>query len=185
MLTINQLQPGVRLRYHGKPYEIVKSEHLKMAQSHGIQRVRMRCLTDGSTINETFKGNQMLEQISFERKKSQLLYCDDASCHFMDPTTFNQWQLQKRLVAAKSNYLKQGQECQVVFIDNEPIDLDLPIKVTLTVTQAPPGVKGDRSQAGTKQVVLENGLTISAPLHVRTGDQIVVDTRTSEYVGRA
>lgn len=181
MLGINDLQPGVRLRYNGKPYEIVKSEHIKMAQSHGIQRVRMRNLLDGSALDETFKGNQTLEEIDLERKKAQFLYKDDSGCHFMDPASFEQFSIKK---TDKSAYLKEGQEYAIIYLDGEPLDVELPTKVTLKVTQAPPGIRGDRSSAGTKQIVLENGITINAPLHIKQGEQIIVDTRTGGYVSR-
>lgn len=185
MLSINDLQPGVRLRYNNKPYQIIKSEHIKMAQSHGIMRVKMRNLLDDSVLDETFKGNQTLEEVSLERKQGQFLYCDENACHFMDPISFEQLEIGNRLMENRKRFLKEGETYQVVFIDNQPVDVDLPIKVTLKVMQAPPGVRGGRAQAGTKQVVLENGLVVNAPLHIKQGQEIVLDTRTGDYVGRA
>lgn len=185
MLSITQLQPGVRVKYNNKPYEILKSEHVQMGRGSGIQRVRMRCLRDGSTIGETFKGNQTVEEVKLIRRPGQFLYCDNENCHFMDPQTFAQNIIAKKIINEKLKFLKEGETYQAIIIDEEFLDIELPQKIILQVKSAPPGLKGDRTSAGTKPIELENGLIVNAPLHIKVGEQIIVDSRNGGYVSRA
>lgn len=181
MLTINDLKPGVNFLWQGKPYEVLKSEHVQMGRGGGIQRLKVRGLLDGSTLDVTFKGNQTFDEVMLERKKGQFLYQDKIGFHFMDPISFEQCQF---AAADKTKFLQEGKEYTILYLDNQPIDFELPIKIILKVVESPPGVKGDRAQAGTKQVILENGLVVTAPLHIKQGETVVVDTRSGAYVGK-
>lgn len=185
MLNISALQPGTAIVYNGKPYQIIESRHLKMGRGGGIQQVKMRGLLDGTIINQNFKGNEKLEEADLQRKPSQYLYKDSDNAFFMDPTDFEQFSIDKSSAGKAVDYLSEGSNVDVLYYNNQAVAINPPIKVTVTVAHADPGIKGDRASAGTKAVEIESGATIQAPLFIKTGDKIVVDTRTGSYVERA
>ena len=185
MLSITQLQPGVACVYKHKPYIILESSHEKHGRGGGIQHVKMRCLYDGTTLQQNFKGNISLDEAHIERQQSQFLYQDSAGAHCMDQTTFDQVTVAPEYVPASLAFVPEGTIVDIVMYAGRPVTITPPIKVTITVAHADPGIKGDRASSGTKAVELQTGATIQAPLFIKTGNAIIVDTRTGSYVERA
>lgn len=185
MLSITDLQPGVTCVYNQKPFIVLESTHEKQGRGGGIQHVKMRCLTDGTVLQQNFKGNDKLAEAEVNRTQAQFLYKDDAAAYFMDQTNFEQFSLVKILCSKAIDYLPEGIIVDLLIYNEKPVSVNPPIKVVVKVAHADPGIKGDRASAGTKSVMLESGATIQAPLFIKTGDSIVVDTRTGTYVERA
>ncbi|NCO44239.1 elongation factor P, partial [Candidatus Berkelbacteria bacterium] len=184
MLSITQLQPGVACVYNNKPYIVIESSHEKQGRGGGIQHVKLRCLYDGTTLQQNFKGNVSLDEAVIERTQGQFLYQDNDGAHCMDQTTYDQITVAPEYVPPSLAYVPEGTVVDIVMYDGRAVTITPPIKVSVSVAHADPGIKGDRASAGTKAIELQTGATIQAPLFVKTGDRIVVDTRTGSYVER-
>ena len=133
----------------------------------------------------SFKYGEKIEGADVIKKKMQFLYSDESGASFMDPQSYETIVLPKTLVAEQLGYLKEGTDALVIFFEDRPIGLDLPVKIDLKVIETAPGVKGDTATGGTKPAKLETGLTVNVPLFIKEGDSIRVDTRSATYVERA
>lgn len=185
MLSITQLQPGIAIVWNGKPYQVTESRHSKQGRGAGIQQIKMKSLLDGTIINQNFKGNDMVTEADLARRQAQFLYADAQKAYFMDQESYDQLELDRDSISKVIDYLPEGSVVDVLIYNQKPVSINAPIKVTVTVAQADPGIKGDRSNAGTKAVTVASGATIQAPLFIKTGDKIIIDTRTGTYVERA
>ena len=149
-------------------------------------RTKLRRATDGAVIDRTFRAGEKFRPVRTEARKMQFLYTDGSDAHFMDTESYEQIAIPESAVAETLRWTKPSSEVDVLFIDDQPSDLQLPSAVDLEVTQTDPGLRGDTaSGGGTKPATLETGATIHVPLFVETGQRIRVDTRTGDYVSRA
>lgn len=185
MYTISDLKVGTVISYEGAPYQITKAEHSKQARSAAVLRTKMRNLATGQVLDKTFQQSDQLEPADMDKKKVNFLYSDENEFTFMDNETFEQFALPADAVGDSSNYIKEGEDVTVNYFDGKPIGLDIPIKVVLTVVEAPPGIKGDSASNVTKIVKTETGYELPVPLFVNEGDKVRINTDTGEYVERA
>jgi elongation factor P len=149
-------------------------------------RTKLRRASDGNVIDKTFRAGEKFRDVRTEARKMQFLYGDGTDAHFMDSESFEQIAIPESAVADALRWLKPSSEIDVLFIDGEPSDVQLPSAVELEVAQADPGLRGDSvSGGGTKPATLETGAVIQVPLFVEPGQLIRVDTRSGEYVARA
>ncbi len=149
-------------------------------------RTKLRRAADGNVIDKTFRAGEKFRDVRTEARKMQFLYADGTDAHFMDSESFEQMAIPESTLADPLRWLKPSSEADVLFIDGEPSDVQLPSAVELEVTQADPGLRGDSvSGGGTKPATLETGAIIQVPLFVEPGELIRVDTRSGEYVARA
>jgi elongation factor P len=186
VLSTNQFKNGNHIEVDGTIYKIVEFQHVKPGKGPAFVRTKLRRASDGNVIDKTFKAGEKFRDIRTEARKMQFLYADGADAHFMDSESFEQLAVPESTLAEPLRWLKPSSEVDVLFIDNEPSDLQLPSAVELQVTQADPGLRGDTaSGGGTKPATLETGAIIQVPLFVDAGETIRVDTRSGEYVARA
>jgi elongation factor P len=186
MLSLNELKVGSIIKFEEKPFEVLWAEHTKVGRGGAILRTKIRNLTDGSTIDKTFKGNDKLEQIFLEQKPYQYLYCENHEFYFMHPESFEQIALSKNYVGDKSKFLREGTEVEIVFYENNPISLILPIKMEFEITYTEPGLRGDtKSSTALKSAQIDTGAEIKVPLFIEKGEKIIIDTRSGKYVERA
>ena len=149
-------------------------------------RSRLKALKTGKVVENTFKSDETVEFVEMERVKVQYLYGTPTEFTFMNMKNFEQFSIGPDVIGDYAKFLKEGLEVTVLVDDNEvPITVDFPKKVTLKVTDAPEGVRGDTSGNVTKEVGLENGLTVRAPMFIKEGDTIAIDTETGAYLERA
>lgn len=184
MLPIAQLKKGVIFHWQGSVYKVLDSAHLKMGRGGGIQQVKMQNLLDGSTISNNFKGNDRLEEADVSTAKVNFLYKDGESAHFMDAENFEQYPVPLKMLGKQVDFLKDGQEASAKMLDGKPIEIELPLKLDFKVTETDPGLKGDRTNPGTKQATIETGASVQVPLFIKTGDTVQLDTRNGAYVKR-
>jgi elongation factor P len=144
----------------------------------------MKNLKNGKTIENRFRSGEEIEVVRMETRNFQYLYHDGTGYVFMDTENYDQVSIPDEIVGAQSQYLKEGESVQIMFDGLKPVTLEMPPHTTLKVIEAPPGVKGDTATGGTKQVKVETGATINAPLFVNEGDLIKIDTRTGAYLER-
>lgn len=185
MLGINDLKTGTTFVYEGSPCVVLKYEHSKMGRSGAVLRTKLKNLLTGSQFDITFKGSDKFDEATLEKRPSSFLYKDGDDYAFMDSTSFEQFTIKAEDLGDKANYLKEGSDLQILFYDDKPVSVDLPIKMEFEVTHTEPGVKGDTATGGSKPATLETGITITVPLFIKIGDIIRVNTVEGTYVERA
>lgn len=185
MFSVTELRKGTIFVDQNKPYVVLEYRHTKMGRGTANVKVKVRNLKSGTTLEKTFISGASVEEGEVVQKKAQYLYSDDIKLYFMDPKSFEQFSISRKIGESAANFLKEGEEAALVFFKNEPVSLELPLKVGLKVAETPPGEKGDTKQGGTKPAVLETGVKVQVPLFIKVGDTVRVNTETGEYVGRA
>jgi elongation factor P len=149
-------------------------------------RTKLRRASDGNVIDRTFRAGEKFRAVRTEARKMQFLYADGTDAHFMDTSSYEQMAIPEDAVKDALRWTKPSDEVDVLFIDDQPSDLQLPSSVELEVTEAEPGVRGDTaSGGGNKPATLETGATIQVPLFVNVGDRVKVQTSTGDYMSRA
>lgn len=184
MLSINEIKIGKIIKVNNDPYLIFRTDHHKMGRGGAILKTKLKNLISGKVLDKTFQGNDKAEEAKTERRKANYMYKDDANINLMDNDTYEQFTIDINQVADKIEFLKDGIDVDVFYYEENPVSIDVPVKVELKVVSAPPGVKGNSAGNVTKQIELETGSTINAPLFVNEGDIIRVNTDTGEYVER-
>lgn len=181
MYQPTDLKKGVVCQIDGKPYRVVEYSQKVMGRGGSIVNVKLKNLVDGSVIPKTFKGQDKIERAEVTNKTVQYLYTDGTDYHFMDPVTFDQFQLGEDVVDNATNYLKEGDELALQFFGDKVINVELPKNLYLEVTYAEDVVKGDTTSSVLKDATLETGLVIKVPAFIKVGDVVSVDTATGEY----
>lgn len=181
MYQPTDLKKGTVLQLDGKPYRVTEYSQKVMGRGGSIVNVKLKNLIDGSVIPKTFKGQDKIEPAEVSTKSVQYLYSDGSTYHFMDPESFEQFELPASVVDEATSYLKEGDNLGLQFFDGKVITVELPKNVYLEVTYAEDVVKGDTSGAVLKDATLETGLTVKVPAFIKTGDVISVDTTTGDY----
>ncbi len=186
MLAFNEIKLGKVVKWNDAPYIITKTEHSKQARAGAVLRVKMKNLLTGAVIENTFQGSDKAEEADLERgQKAQYLYKDEDNAYFMDQESFEQFGLPTDQIETQLMYLSEGENVLYMSFEGKPVGLDLPPKVTLRVTEAPDGVKGDSAQGRVmKTATLESGYEFQVPLFIKEGDLVKVNTETGEYVER-
>ncbi len=182
---MSDIKLGTVINYKDQPFVVVKAEHSKQARSGAVLKAKLKNLITGQVLDETFQSSQTVAPADIERRKASFLYAEGDQYNFMESESYEQFFLNKSDIEDQVKYLKEGLEVDVLKFENKPVAINLPTKITYEVAEAPPGVKGDSAGSVTKQIVLENDLHINAPLFINTGEKIVVNTDTGEYVERA
>ncbi len=185
MLSISEIKLGKILKVNNEPFIVIKADHHKMGRGGAVLKTKLKNLINGSVLEKTFQGNDKAEPAETEKKKANYMYKDDDNAFFMDNQSFEQFELSLDQIGSKQKFLKDGTDVDVLYFDEKPVAVDLPIKIELKVVSAPPGVKGNSVGNVTKQVELETGATISVPMFVNEGDVIRINTDTEEYAERA
>jgi len=184
MITANDLRRGTTFELDGELYKVVEYQHSFLGRGSANVRVKMRNLRTGAIIDRTFSPEDRINDVRLELREVQYLYNDGTLYYFMDTETYEQPAVPAEVLGDAVNYLTENMTLQISTYEGEPIDIVLPVTVDLRVVEAPPGFAGDTATGATKQVILETGLKINAPLFVEEGDIVRVDTRTGEYISR-
>ncbi len=181
MYQPTDLKKGVVCQIDGKPYRVIEYGQKVMGRGGSIVNVKLKNLIDGSVIPKTFKGQDKIERAEVSNKTVQYLYNDGTTFYFMDPETFEQFELNADIVDTAASYLKEGDSLTLQFFGEKVINVELPKNIYLQVTYAEDVVKGDTTSSVLKDATLETGLVIKVPAFIKTGDIVSVDTATGEY----
>ncbi len=185
MLGISEIKTGKNIILGGQPYGVLYHEHSKTGRAGSVLRTKLKNLSTGAVLDKTFQGAETVPEADIAKSKAQYLYKENKDYYFMDGESFEQFSLSSEVLGNAADYLKEGTEITVLNFNGNAINMELPVKVTLKVTEAPPGIKGNTVSTGGKVVTLETGLKVSTPLFVKVGDKIIVNTERGEYAGRA
>lgn len=181
MLTPTELKKGVVIELDGKPFRVVDYNQKVVGRGGSIVSVRIKNLIDGGVVARTFKGQEKIDSAEVSSRSAQYLYNDDKTFYFMDPTSFEQFELTKELVDNAANYLKEGDNVNLQSFNGQIISIELPKNVFLQVEYCEDVVKGDTTSSVLKSAKLETGMTTKVPAFIKIGDIISVDTETGEY----
>ena len=185
MLSYFDLRKGIKFILDGQPYEVLEFQQIYKAQDMVVARTKIRNLITGKVLEKTFHQGETFEEAEIEKIEVKFLYSHRGKlgfCEAQNPA--KRFELSEEKIGPSAKFLKPNQILTGIKFQEKIINVVLPIKVQLKVIEAPPGIKGDRSQAGTKPVVLETGAVVNAPLFIESGDIIEINTETGEYVKR-
>lgn len=181
----NEIKPGNVLEHDGGLWGVVKVDHVKPGKGGAFAQVEMKNLRTGSKLNERFRSEDKVERVRLEQKDQQFLYETDGKLVFMDSETFEQIELDADLLGDRRPFLQDGMTAVIEYHDTEALTISLPDKVTCTVVETEPAIKGQTASKSFKPAVLDNGVRITIPPFVNEGESIIVSTETFEYVERA
>jgi elongation factor P len=186
MISTNQFKNGNHIDVEGTVFKILEFQHVKPGKGGAFVRTKLRRASDGNVIDRTFRAGEKFRAVRTEARKMQFLYADGTDAHFMDTSSYEQLAVPESSVADALRWTRPNDEVDVLFIDGNPSDLQLPASVELEITQTEPGLRGDTaSGGGNKPATLETGATIQVPLFVNVGDKVKVQTATGDYMSRA
>ncbi len=185
MLGITDIKTGRTIIWNNEPHFVLDYQHSMIGRGGAVMRTKLKNLLSGAIIDYTFAGADKVEEAEMSKSHAQYLYHEGDQYQFMDNESYDQFFLNEATLGDMAKYLVEGTEVSILNWNGKPINIEIPVKVTLTVTDAPPGLKGDTASGGDKVVTLETGLQVTSPLFVKTGDRIIINTEKGTYVSRA
>ncbi|PKP12972.1 MAG: elongation factor P [Bacteroidetes bacterium HGW-Bacteroidetes-3] len=185
MATTSDIRNGLCLRYNNDIFKVIEFLHVKPGKGPAFVRTKLKSLSSGKVLDNTFPAGRKIDDIRVETQKFQFLYPEGDSFHFMNTEDYNQITLRKDVLDAP-DLLKEGEIVTIIINteDNLPLSVDMPMSVILEITHTEPGVKGNTATNATKPATVETGAIINVPLFINEGDKIKVDTAKSAYLER-
>ncbi len=185
MYSTSDFRKGLKIEFKGEPYIIIDFLHVKPGKGGAFVRTKIKNLISGRVLDETFRSGEKVGRPDVEEKDMQYLYLDQQGYCFMDNENYEQVFLSEEQVGEVKNFMKENTNVKVLYYNQQPIGLDLPTTVNLTVVSSDPGMKGDTATGATKPATLETGLVVQVPLFINEGDLLKIDTRNGDYLERA
>ena len=178
----NEIKPGMIIEHRNDLWSVLKAQHVKPGKGGAFNQVELKSVKKGTKLNERFRSSDTVERAVLDEKKFNFLYEDENNCHFMDQTNFEQIAINKSLLGEKNKLLKENMAVNVHFYEDQALSVDLPSSVELTITNTDATIKGQTASSSYKPATLENGINIMVPPFINSGDKIILDTRTLEYI---
>jgi len=178
----NEIKPGMIIEHKNDLWSVLKTQHVKPGKGGAFNQVELKSIKKETKLNERFRSSDSVERAILDEKKFSFLYEDEKNCHFMDQTNFEQIEINKSLLGEKSKLLKENMEVNVQFYEDRALSINLPSSVELTIEITDAAIKGQTASSSYKPATLKNGIKITVPPFIKSGDKIVLDTRTLEYI---
>jgi len=185
MATTNDLKNGMTLDIEGKLWTVVEFQHVKPGKGPAFVRTKLKLVPGGKVVERTFNAGLKIDVAQLEKRDMQFLYRDGEDFIFMDAQNYDQIAISPDVVGDAANYMLENVDAVVAVHDGNPLYIELPASVELSITYTEPGLQGDRSSGGTKPATVETGIQIQVPLFIKQDEKVLVDTRTGAYLGRA
>jgi elongation factor P len=182
MFATNQFRKGLKVEIDNVPYEIVDFQHVSPGKGRAFTRTKLKNMINGNMLERTITSGDKLDGANTEQKEMQYLFRDAEGFHFMNQADYDQVALSEELLGDAKGFLQEHLVIQVMYYNERPIGVELPVFVALKIVETDPAFKGDTVTGGTKPAKLETGAVVQVPFHIKEGDVIKVDTRTSDYV---
>lgn len=179
------IKKGMYINFRGEPYQVTGTQFVSPGKGSAFTRAKIKNVRTNNTIEFTFKSTEMVETLEVNSRELAYSYHDNDIVAFMDTRTYEQFEVKRALLEDKLLFLTPEVSVYVMFYNDEPIGVNLPPKVKLKVTEASDAVRGDRVTAGKKPVTMETGLIVQAPIFIKTGETLLIDTDNGAYVSRA
>ncbi len=184
MASVSDFRNGMAIRYNGQIWIVNEFQHVKPGKGQAFIRTKLKQLLTGKVVENTFRLSENIVEVRLEEKDMQYLYVAGDELCFMDNDNYEQINLSKDMIGEQFKFLKEGNMVRVQFLEGQAITTSLPMFIALKVTEAPPGVKGDTVSNLQKSITLETGAEIQAPLFIKEGDILKIDTRDGRYIER-
>ncbi len=181
-INAGEIRVGMILEHKNELWEVLKTQHVKPGKGGAFAQVEMKSVDKNTKINERFRSSESVEKASLDENKFNYLYADDNYYFFINPKTFDQIEIQKKIVGEKGNLLKENIEVTVNIYNEKPISIELPNQIKCKIESTDAAIKGQTVSSSYKPAILDNGIKIQVPPFVESGDEIILDTRTIEYV---
>jgi len=178
----NEIKPGMIIEHKDNLWSVLKAQHVKPGKGGAFNQVELKSIKKGTKLNERFRSSDAVERAILDEKKFNFLYKDENNCHFMDQTNFEQIMINNSILGEKNKLLKENMEVSVQFHEEEALSVDLPSTVELKIETTDAAIKGQTASSSYKPATLENGISITVPPFINSGDLIILDTRTLEYI---
>ena len=185
MATANDLRRGMAINYNGDICVVLDFQHRTPGNLRAFVQASLRSIRTGKSSDIRLSSTEKIEPVPMITTKMEFSYKDGQDYVFTDPTSYETVTLAAELVGDAKNYLVENGEVTVTFVEEKAVTVEIPASVTLTVAEAPEGVRGDSANNVQKAIILETGITVQAPLFIKTGEKIKIDTRTRKYMERA
>ena len=184
MFNVNDIKNGMTIKYEGNVYQVVEFQHVKPGKGSAFVKTKLKNLKAGTTQEITFNAGIKMEKADVRKNELSYLYNTGDTYVFMDNNTYDQLELPASLVGDNAKFLKEGMNVQSMAIEGEVVGIDLPEKVSYKVISAPEAVKGNTTSSAQKDVTIETGYTLKAPLFISEGEEIIITTRDGKYFSR-
>jgi len=178
----NEIKPGMVIEHKNDLWSVLKTQHVKPGKGGAFNQVELKSIKKETKLNERFRSSDSVDRAILDEKKFSFLYEDEKNCHFMDQINFEQIVINKSLLGEKSKLLKENMEVNVQFYEDQALSVDLPTSVELTIENTDTAIKGQTASSSYKPATLKNGINIMVPPFINSGDKIILDTRTLEYI---
>lgn len=184
MFNVNDIKNGMTIKYEGVIYQVIEFQHVKPGKGSAFVKTKLKNLRAGTTQEITFNAGIKMEKADVRKNQLSYLYAAGDNYVFMDNNTYDQIELPSSLLKDESKFLKEGMNVESMNIEGEVIGITLPEKVSYKVISAPDAVKGNTTSTAQKDITIETGYTLKAPLFIKEGDDVVITTRDGKYFGR-
>lgn len=184
MLQFSDIKLGSIINYNDAPCVVTKCDFMKVNRGKPVKQCTMKNLITGNNFNYSFKSGESIEEADMKKEVATFLYASGDTLSFMVTSTYETLELDRSMLEDKADYLKEGLEVYLVYYNDNPISIDLPIKVSYTITQTSPAVKGNTVNNITKEATIETGKIIKVPAFIEEGEKVLVNTIEDEYVER-
>ena len=181
-INASEIRVGMLIEYKNELWQVLKTQHVKPGKGGAFAQVEMKSVGKNTKLNERFRSSESVEKASIDETNFNYLYDDEHNYVFMDPKTFEQIEIKKEIVGEKGKLLTENLEVSVSFYNENPISIELPNQVTCKIETTNVALKGQTVSSSYKPATLDNGLNIQVPPFIDSGDEVIVDTRTLEYI---
>ena len=181
-ITAIEIKPGMIIEHKNDYWTVLKTQHVKPGKGGAFNQVELKSVIKGTKLNERFRSSESVEKASLDEINFNFLYSDENNYFFMDPKTFEQTEITKEVIGEKGKLLTENLEVRVSFYNDNPISIELPNQINCKISTTDAALKGQTVSSSYKPATLDNGIKIQVPPFVEEGDEIILDTRTIEYV---
>ena len=181
-ISAGEIRVGMLLEHKNDLWQVLKTQHVKPGKGGAFAQVEMKSVNKNTKLNERFRSSESVEKASLDETKFNYLYEDETDYYFMDPKSYEQINIKKETVGEKGKMLTENLEVNISFYNEKPLTVELPNQVTCTIETTDVALKGQTVSSSYKPAVLDNGVNIQVPPFIESGDKIIVDTRTMEYI---
>ena len=181
-LYASEIRVGMLIEYKNDLWQVLKTQHVKPGKGGAFAQVEMKSVNKNTKLNERFRSSESVEKATLDETKFNYLYEDETDYHFMNPKSYEQINIKKEVVGEKGKLLTENLEVNISFYNEKPLTVDLPNQVTCTIQSTDVALKGQTVSSSYKPATLDNGINIQVPPFIESGDKIIVDTRTMDYI---
>ena len=178
----NEIKPGMIIDHNDDLWEVIKTQHVKPGKGGAFNQIELKNINKEKKLNERFRSSDSVERVILEEKKFNFIYQDENNCHFMDQVTFEQIQINKKKIGKKAKLLKENLEVTINFFEDTPLSVELPISIECKIISTDMAIKGQTVSSSYKPAIINGDIKILVPPFIENDDQILVDSRSLEYI---